>query len=78
MKRLITKTGPSGLQIVFDPKDHETPCMVYLKDKKASATFECAFNEGEVEGYPLTQDQMNFLSLNKQFADEFYDEFRVV
>ncbi len=44
----LSKFGPGGLRVVFN-EDPDTPCMVYLYD--ASATFDCAEMEGEIEGY---------------------------
>lgn len=72
----MSKFGPGGIRVVFDPKDFDTPCMVYLKD--ASATFYCAQGEGYVEHIELTQEQFDFLTSLEEQADEFYNEHRVL
>jgi len=65
--------GPGGLRVVFDPKDSDTPCMVYFRE--ASSTFDCANANGEVDGYELTSRQCAYLAGLEAEADEFYNAY---
>lgn len=69
----LSTYGPQGLHVVFDPKDCDTPCMVYLKGQ--SATFQCVLDTGEIEGEYLTKEQVHFLNGLARAADEFYDAY---
>ncbi len=71
----LSRFGPGGLHIVFDPQDPDTPCMVYLRDRseEASATFFCALEVGEVEGYDLSDAQLAFLKEHAAAAEAFDD-----
>jgi len=64
--------GPGGIHVVFDPKDADTPCMVYLGE--CSATFECALSEG-VEDVALSDAQERFLAQLEDEAAAFYDAY---
>ncbi len=71
----LSKFGPGGIRLVFDPEDPDTPCMVYLRQgsDEASATFWCALEEGEVEGYDLSSAQLQFLRDRQDEATAFDD-----
>ena len=71
----LSRFGPGGLHLVFDPEDPDTPCMVYLRDRseEGSATFWCALEEGEVEGYDLSSAQLEFLKGYEAEATAFDD-----
>jgi hypothetical protein len=72
MAKGLSKFGPGGVRIVFDPKDPDTPCMVYLG--KSSATFFCALDTGEMDcgaGPDLTQQQLDWLAGFETQAAEF-------
>lgn len=73
---IVNKQGPDSLILRFNTEDTETPCMVFLND--ASATFDCAIGEGEVEHIELTNAQYEFLVENETFANKFYDKVRIV
>lgn len=61
--------GPSGLRLVFDRTDPDTPCMVYHGE--LSATFWCAHSMGEVDGYELSQEQYAWLDSYASQASDF-------
>lgn len=69
----MSKFGPGGIQLVFNPRDLDTPCMVYYAD--ASATFDFALGEaclvGYDENYDLTAAQINWLRSYEAAAEEF-------
>lgn len=72
----ISKIGPGGIRLVMNPNDHDTPCMVYFRD--ASATYHCAIDTGEVEGYELEAVVYNWLCEYQQMADDFDAMYRVI
>lgn len=74
----LSKFGPGGMHLVFDPADPDTPCMVYLRQviPQASATFWCAIEEGEIEGCELSEAQMTFLDSHATEAEAFDDAVR--
>lgn len=60
--------GPDGCKITFnanevfpDDPGQGTPVMLTLKSGD-TATFNCALNEGEAEGEPLTPAQIDWLN----------------
>ena len=66
MQTKFTKYGPAGLSVLFNSSEifsndpgQGTPVLVFLG--KESATFCCAFNEGEIDGIRLSSDQIAFL-----------------
>lgn len=67
----FSKFGVGGVRLVVDPTDDATPAMVYLKG--ASATFDCATGEGEVEGHELTQAQFDWLLTFQDQVDAAYE-----
>jgi hypothetical protein len=63
----FSRFGPGGIRLVFG-NDPYTPCMVYLKD--GSATYDCAIDEGSVEGNALTNKQFDWLIDFSNQADQ--------
>jgi len=59
-------------------KDPHTPVMVYLHQggERASATFECALTEGEVDGFALTAAECSWLDSFSKEATEWWDAHR--
>jgi hypothetical protein len=67
------------VKLVFED-DMFTPVMIYAKDSgvETSATWACALGEGEVDGYPLTSDEVRSLLKHEAAADAWYDKTRVI
>lgn len=78
MLKGMSKFGPGGLHLIFDPKDPYTPRRVSLGE--ASATFGCALDTGEVEcergERPLTKEQLRWLQNYETAADDFITAVR--
>ena len=70
----FSKFGPNGLRLVVDPKDSDTPAMVYLGNE--SATFNCAASEGTIESTELTQKQYDWLMTFDHQVDAAYEYAR--
>jgi len=64
---MSTRTGNflrGRLRLHIDPKDAETPAMVYVQSRGrhlASGTWHCVTSEGEVEGYELNAGEARWL-----------------
>lgn len=81
-----TLTGPGGLTVVLDSREifpddpgQGTPAMVNLDSRKASATFNCAWNEGTLSRddggeVPLTISQSRWLDEIGDEVDAFIAE----
>jgi hypothetical protein len=70
--------GPAGIKIVLDkskvvPDDPgaDTPAMVYIKNGKASATFWCAVDTGEVDDVDLSDAQCRWLQAQYDEVNDF-------
>lgn len=73
----FVKVGPRGLRLVIDTNDDATPCMVYDRNERYSATFDCATGEGELMGthdcYPLDNEQLTWLDNQSDLNEQAYD-----
>ena len=68
------------LSVELDANDTETPVMVYLRSGSkllGSATFHCAAETGEIDGYLLTENENKFLNDMYEECCAFYDAHRV-
>jgi hypothetical protein len=54
-----------------------TPAMVYLtnEDGESSATYWCAADTGEVDGYTLTERQAKWLNSKAKKVEEYVDKW---
>ncbi|MCJ7747902.1 MAG: hypothetical protein MUP27_09165 [Desulfobacterales bacterium] len=61
-------------------KNPETPCMIYLhqQGERASATYDCVMDNGEIEGIELTKQEIHWLEGYCKQAEEWFDQYRVV
>jgi hypothetical protein len=71
--KMGTNFGPGGLRVIVT-RDPYTPVIVALRGE--TATFECAFQVGDVGGYELSDKQMDYLAAVEEQADRYYDQFR--
>jgi hypothetical protein len=70
----LWKVGPGGVCLHIDTSDPDTPAMVYSSmRKRASATFECAVNAGELTGHGNGEDDSTYLSPGQQ---QWLEQFR--
>lgn len=68
------KIKDGALEIEFS-HDPYTPVMVYCITGE-SATFDCAIQEGDIEGYELSQAEVNWLAKHEDAANEHYNVYR--
>ena len=75
--RRVYLSGRIRLELLQDP---ETPVMVIVRgpDGEGSATFECALETGEADGYDLTERELTWLRDLRPIADKWFDDHRVV
>ena len=68
------------LALTFRKDDPETPVMVYLHQgrERATATYFCAVEAGDIEGFVLTEDEQRWLEASRADAEEWYAKYRVV
>ena len=68
------------IRVVMDKNDPDTPVMVYLGHGRnvVSATWYCAFEEGEVEGEYLTDGERKWMESISAEAENFYNAHRVL
>jgi hypothetical protein len=54
-----------------------TPAMVYLTNDEGefSATFYCATDVGDVDGYPLTEKELAWLNKKADKVEEYVDKW---
>ena len=73
-----TVKGPGGIKIVFNTDDPDTPVLVYSPNGKATATYACATETGELDSadasYDLNPAQLKWL---EGFADEEAEAYNI-
>lgn len=76
-----------GLEIQLDEKEifpddpgQGTPAMVtYINEEKEilAGTWNCVTSEGEIEGYPLNQEQLNWLNSKESEVNKWMRDHNV-
>jgi hypothetical protein len=70
-------------RIIPDDPGADTPVMVFLNPVgaitnpsgcKASATYWCAIGEGEIEGYKLSESELQFLDRLEDKVEALFEE----
>jgi len=76
-----TLAGPKGIKLVLDHGDSDTPAMVYSRNGKTSASWDCATGTGEMNGCggeytELSQDQIDWLNEQENEVEQAYSVAR--
>ena len=64
MKPTKTLNGPGGIKLMLFHHDEATPAMVYTRDEKGHASYDCAVGEGV-----LAHDDLHDIVLNRAQID---------
>lgn len=67
-------SGPGGLNLIIDLDDPDTPAMVYDRNQRFGATWECATQTGELAGFRDASSSIEITQAQSDWLEAFADE----